>query len=324
MAEGAEHQQLGSYAELFGNPRWRRNAIVGVLMAFAGVVGLWGIGFFSYDLISSVLRKQFEAKGMSAKDISANLLFWTGITSIVQNIGGFLGIWAYSRITPHIGRRPAFAIAFVLAMVSTGLVFWNLDTFAEIFWMVPIMGFCQLALFGGYAIYFPELFPTRCAAPAHRSATTWAGSWRRPGLRCWDCSPRGCFKTRPNRCDTRESRCAASSCWGYSCCPSRPKPTASRCRSEYDLWLAALAARQDSCRCEPCNAGHLIEVGIMTCQLRYSMVLHDRDGQCVTTEQAAGLTDHGGPCDVPRRDRSKLHTQSNNFIDCLPVFRKLP
>jgi hypothetical protein len=23
------------------------------------------------------------------------------------------------------------------------------------------MGFCQLSLFGGYAIYFPELFPTR-------------------------------------------------------------------------------------------------------------------------------------------------------------------
>ena len=24
--------------------------------------------------------------------------------------------------------------------------------------MIPLMGFCQLALFGGYAIYFPELF----------------------------------------------------------------------------------------------------------------------------------------------------------------------
>jgi MFS-type transporter involved in bile tolerance (Atg22 family) len=23
------------------------------------------------------------------------------------------------------------------------------------------MGFCQLSLFGGYAVYFPELFPTR-------------------------------------------------------------------------------------------------------------------------------------------------------------------
>jgi hypothetical protein len=27
--------------------------------------------------------------------------------------------------------------------------------------MIPLMGFCQLTLFGGYAIYFPELFPTR-------------------------------------------------------------------------------------------------------------------------------------------------------------------
>ena len=27
--------------------------------------------------------------------------------------------------------------------------------------MIPVMGFCQLTLFGGYAIYFPELFPTR-------------------------------------------------------------------------------------------------------------------------------------------------------------------
>ena len=27
--------------------------------------------------------------------------------------------------------------------------------------MVPLAGFFQLSLFGGYAIYFPELFPTR-------------------------------------------------------------------------------------------------------------------------------------------------------------------
>ena len=27
--------------------------------------------------------------------------------------------------------------------------------------MIPLMGFGQLSLFGGYALYFPELFPTR-------------------------------------------------------------------------------------------------------------------------------------------------------------------
>jgi hypothetical protein len=26
--------------------------------------------------------------------------------------------------------------------------------------MIPIMGFCILSLFAGYAVYFPELFPT--------------------------------------------------------------------------------------------------------------------------------------------------------------------
>ena len=45
-----EKQDAGSMAELFTNPRWRRNAMVGMLLAFSGVVGLWGIGFFSFDL----------------------------------------------------------------------------------------------------------------------------------------------------------------------------------------------------------------------------------------------------------------------------------
>jgi MFS family permease len=161
VAAHEKPSQLGSYSELFGDPRWRRNAIVGVLLAFAGVVGLWGIGFFSYDLISTVLRRRFEAEGMSKPDVDANLAFWIGITSIVQNVGGFFGIYAYSRITHYTGRKPAFAAAFVLAMLSTAMVFWFLEDFSQIFWMVPIMGFCQLALFGGYAIYFPELFPTR-------------------------------------------------------------------------------------------------------------------------------------------------------------------
>ncbi len=46
-------------------------------------------------------------------------------------------------------------------MGSTAFTFWFLDDVTDIFWMIPIMGFCQIALFGGYAIYFPELFPTR-------------------------------------------------------------------------------------------------------------------------------------------------------------------
>ena len=49
----------------------------------------------------------------------------------------------------------------MLAAAATAMTFWFLDAFWQIFVLIPIMGFCQLALFGGYAIYFPELFPTR-------------------------------------------------------------------------------------------------------------------------------------------------------------------
>jgi hypothetical protein len=59
------------------------------------------------------------------------------------------------------GRKPAFAVAFVLAMASTAFTFLALKDRTDVFWMIPLMGFCQLSLFGGYAIYFPELFPTR-------------------------------------------------------------------------------------------------------------------------------------------------------------------
>jgi len=161
MASGQTAKKAGSYSELFGDPRWRHRAIVGLVMASAGVIGLWGIGFFSFDLLQSVLRKKFEAQGLDQQAITGQLAFWTGVTSVVQNVGGFFGVYAFSVVTHHTGRKPAFAVAYVLAMVSTALVFWNLKEFSDIFWMIPIMGFCQLSLFGGYAIYFPELFPTR-------------------------------------------------------------------------------------------------------------------------------------------------------------------
>lgn len=159
-AKAAGTVRLGSYGELFSHPRWRRNAIVGVLLAFSGVVGLWGIGFFSIDLTRTVFQKTFASQGLSPQEISGKLTQWASYTSMMLNIGAFLGMYSFSVVTQRIGRRPAFAIAFTLAMISTASVFWFLREFSQIFWMIPLMGFCLLSLFAGYAIYFPELFPT--------------------------------------------------------------------------------------------------------------------------------------------------------------------
>jgi MFS family permease len=157
----AAKEKLGSFSDLFRNPRWRRNSIAGLLLAFAGVVGLWGIGFFSYDLFRPVLEKTFRAEGMPELVVAGSVTTWIGVTSLLQNFGSFFGVHAFTWLTQRTNRRRAFAVSFLAAMGMTAFTFWNLKTLADIFWMIPLMGFTQLALFGGYAIYLPELFPTR-------------------------------------------------------------------------------------------------------------------------------------------------------------------
>jgi MFS family permease len=162
-AEGSMRQRLGAYwSELFRDARWSRNAVVGLLLASSGIIGLWAIGFFSIDLQQAVFRTRLEAQGsLSPNEITFQVGLWASVTSMTLNIGAFFGIYAFTWATHYLGRRPTFAIAFVLALASTAFVFWYFNTIGDIFWMIPIMGFCQLMLFGGYAIYFPELFPTR-------------------------------------------------------------------------------------------------------------------------------------------------------------------
>ena len=282
VAAGGGKRKTGSLRELFGVPRWRKNAIVGLLLASSGVIGLWGIVFFSIDLNQSVFRKiynqearendeakkdqQFvclvmqspeclaeakkrikpedllsleavsrDAQGREVvnKDpqvlyaaavnlqpeqqavtadavlafldqsgttqnpqppedrqrraaylagpgdaastcaahierirsrqnaISGNVRRWGSITSILINLGGFFGVYTFSRVTQRIGRKPAFGVSFVLAGLATAVTFLFMSTRLQAVFMVPAMGFCIFLLFGGYAIYFAELFPTR-------------------------------------------------------------------------------------------------------------------------------------------------------------------
>ncbi len=54
--------KLGNWGELFGDRRWRKNLIVGVLLVTAGAVGLWGIGFWTPELIRDVIADSAPAR----------------------------------------------------------------------------------------------------------------------------------------------------------------------------------------------------------------------------------------------------------------------
>jgi MFS family permease len=152
--------EVGSYAALFRDARWRRHALVGLVMACTGVIALWGIVFFVFDLVGSVMTKQLAAQGLSGADLRGAVGQWKGTTSLMLNIGAFSGMLAFTSFTQWTNRRSAFAVAFVGAMITTALTFWLLRDPWHVFVLVPLMGFFMLGIFGGYAIYFPELFPT--------------------------------------------------------------------------------------------------------------------------------------------------------------------
>src|SRR5205823_1026580 len=66
----------------------------------------------------------------------------------------------FTKVAERIGRKPAFTVAFLCALVATVGYFRLFNGKSDI-WMSAIMGACQLALFAGFAIYLPELFPLR-------------------------------------------------------------------------------------------------------------------------------------------------------------------
>jgi MFS family permease len=199
--DGTVDKRLGSYRELFSHPVWRKHALLGLVLACSGVIGLWAVGFYTPDLIRQVQTRPltqlvYEREIASAKgsgdsarvsqleeiyslwkegkepreasdvkkkidgEIKQTLTANQSYTSIAINVGAFLGMFSFGAISQRIGRKPTFAIALIAAFFTTVIVFYTLQELWQIFVLVPIMGFCQLSLFGGYAVYFPELFPT--------------------------------------------------------------------------------------------------------------------------------------------------------------------
>jgi MFS family permease len=171
-AKASLDKEMGALGELFSNPKLRRNTLVAILLATAGVGGLWGIGFFSTDMIMGELRTAYDWSSMSA-DQTAVANKWIGRQSsmmfLVQQVGAFVGIYLFAIVAERISRRAAFGLWFVIAWVSVLGYFWVLagsgkNAFVLGMIMAPILGFGTLGPFSGYTIYFPELFPTRLRA----------------------------------------------------------------------------------------------------------------------------------------------------------------
>ena len=187
-------------------PRWRKHALLGLVLACSGVIGLWAVGFYTPDLIRQVQTKPLtqsvyereiaaaKAAGDTARAEQLDTDFWPAgktarkrrrpreLANVKQTVDAEIKQHADGQSKLHVDRHqrrrvlrhvqlrrcrrsgsaasrrlpsPCWRRSSARSMCST-----RCKHLWQIFVLVPIMGFCQLSLFGGYAIYFPELFPT--------------------------------------------------------------------------------------------------------------------------------------------------------------------
>jgi len=111
----------------------------------------------SVDSFQSVLA---EVKKLQ----TALLKRWEMLGMLLVTLGGGLGLVSFGPLCERVGRRLAFFLYHVGALVSAVIVFQMIHGWQTLLVALPVFGFLTLGMHAGYAIYFPELFPTRLRA----------------------------------------------------------------------------------------------------------------------------------------------------------------
>lgn len=87
------------------------------------------------------------------------------LSMVLNTIGGGLGLVLFGWFANRMGRKGAFIFYHLLGFAAALLMFMVLipnDTSPLVLGLfLPIFGFFTLGMHAGYAVYFPELFPTR-------------------------------------------------------------------------------------------------------------------------------------------------------------------
>lgn len=143
---------MGSFAELFGNARWRTRALLGMLLAAVGLGTFWGVCVATQDLT----RKLLLSLDVPADEAEKQARFAYGI---VQVIGAGIGQLSFGPICARFGRKPTFALMHILSFVVVLAVCYLPQSYWQMLVLLPLFGFVTLSIHSGYAIYFPELFP---------------------------------------------------------------------------------------------------------------------------------------------------------------------
>lgn len=168
-------QRSGRIIDLFARGLIR-NTLVGLALATVGLATFWGVHIYGRDLLRKIVERPYLEKAEAETDAAATEVLaalpdvdkrtiknWEMLGMFLVTTGGGLGLLSFGPICERIGRRGTFVVFHVGGLASALIVFQGMAnaTPVALCWMLPVFGFLTLGLHAGYAIYFPELFPTR-------------------------------------------------------------------------------------------------------------------------------------------------------------------
>lgn len=149
----AATHQLGQVRDLFAVPALRRYTLFATALATIGLATFWGAHIRAKDVVLEACKLQ-QIPDSQRKNYEMLAMFLT-------TTGGGLGLLSFAPLSQRLGRRPTFVLLHLAGFTLVLVVFLLANALLPLLLILPAFGFFTLAMHAGYAVYFPELFPTR-------------------------------------------------------------------------------------------------------------------------------------------------------------------
>lgn len=162
-----EKKKLGQFGDLF-SPELRRHTLVGVGLAAVGLATFWGAHIYGKDVLRQAVETRYieaDRTNLPREEILEarfrDIKQWEMLGMLLVTTGGGLGLLMFGPLSERFGRRGAFLFYHLAGLAAALVLFQTLSEVNHLLIFLPIFGFLTLGMHAGYAVYFPELFPTR-------------------------------------------------------------------------------------------------------------------------------------------------------------------
>jgi MFS family permease len=167
-------QRMGKLGDLFSAGILRRT-LVGLSLATIGLTTFWGVHIHGREVLRRQVHDHYlsltsptgesppERDKQVQQQFGESIHQWEMLGMFLVTTGGGLGLITFGPLCERIGRRGAF-LAYHLGGLASSLILFQWLAYSSVSIVagfLPVFGFLTLGMHAGYAIYFPELFPTR-------------------------------------------------------------------------------------------------------------------------------------------------------------------